>query len=100
MEDYQEQEYEFLRRLDEERLDRRRLLRRGRAAGPGLTILSLPEAALAARTRALAAPPLHGTDMKMPDLVKAAKKEGKLNVIALPHDWANYGEIISTFKSK
>src|SRR6266511_4245262 len=33
-------------------------------------------------------------------LIKAAKKEGKLNVIALPHDWANYGEIISTFKRK
>jgi putative spermidine/putrescine transport system substrate-binding protein len=100
MEDYQEQEYEFLRRLDEERLDRRKLLRRGLAAGAGLTILSLPEAALAARAKALADPPLRGTDMKLADLVKAAKKEGKLNVIALPHDWANYGEMISTFKKK
>ena len=100
MEDYQEQEYEFLRRLDEERLDRRGLLKRGLAAGAGLTILSLPEAALAARAKALANPPLRGTDMKLADLVKAAKKEGKLNVIALPHDWANYGEIISAFKKK
>jgi putative spermidine/putrescine transport system substrate-binding protein len=100
MEDYQEQEYEFLRRLDEERLDRRRLLKRGLAAGAGLTILSLPEAALAARAKALANPPLHGKDMTLADLVKAAKKEGKLNVIALPHDWANYGEIITTFKKK
>jgi putative spermidine/putrescine transport system substrate-binding protein len=33
-------------------------------------------------------------------MVAEAKKEGKLNVIALPHDWANYGEQISTFKSK
>jgi putative spermidine/putrescine transport system substrate-binding protein len=36
----------------------------------------------------------------MDALVKAAKKEGTLNVIALPPDWANYGEIISAFKTK
>jgi putative spermidine/putrescine transport system substrate-binding protein len=30
-------------------------------------------------------------------LVKAAKKEGTLNVIALPTNWANYGKEISTF---
>jgi putative spermidine/putrescine transport system substrate-binding protein len=36
----------------------------------------------------------------MKDLVAAAKKEGALNVIALPHDWANYGNVISTFKKK
>jgi putative spermidine/putrescine transport system substrate-binding protein len=33
-------------------------------------------------------------------LVAAAKKEGQLNVIALPPDWANYGEIIKTFGDK
>jgi putative spermidine/putrescine transport system substrate-binding protein len=36
----------------------------------------------------------------MDKLVAAAKKEGTLNVIALPPDWANYGAIISAFKSK
>ena len=36
----------------------------------------------------------------MDALVAAAKAEGQLNVIALPPDWANYGEIISTFSSK
>jgi len=36
----------------------------------------------------------------MDALVAAAKAEGKLTVIALPPDWANYGEIISTFESK
>lgn len=36
----------------------------------------------------------------MPALVAAAKKEGSLNVIALPPDWANYGEMISTFSHK
>ena len=30
-------------------------------------------------------------------LIKAAKKEGKLNVIALPTNWANYGKELSTF---
>ena len=36
----------------------------------------------------------------MAALIKAAKKEGKLNVIALPANWANYGNIISTFAKK
>jgi putative spermidine/putrescine transport system substrate-binding protein len=36
----------------------------------------------------------------MDALVAAAKKEGALNVIALPPDWTNYGEVISTFQSK
>ena len=35
-----------------------------------------------------------------PDLVAEAKKTGKLNVIALPRDWANYGEIIDSFAKK
>jgi putative spermidine/putrescine transport system substrate-binding protein len=33
-------------------------------------------------------------------LVAAAKKEGELNVIALPPDWANYGAIIKAFGDK
>lgn len=36
----------------------------------------------------------------MDALVAAAKKEGTLNVIALPDDWANYGKIIAAFKTK
>jgi len=36
----------------------------------------------------------------MDALVKAAKAEGKLNVIALPPDWTNYGEVISTFEKQ
>ena len=34
----------------------------------------------------------------MSKLVAAAKKEGTLNVIALPPTWANYGAIINTFE--
>jgi putative spermidine/putrescine transport system substrate-binding protein len=36
----------------------------------------------------------------MDALVAAAKKEGTLNVIALPPDWANYGAIIKGFTAK
>jgi putative spermidine/putrescine transport system substrate-binding protein len=100
VEDYQEQEYEFLRRLEEERVGRRTLLKRGLAAGAGLTVLSLSDTALAARTKALADPPLRGTKKNMAALIAAAKKEGRLNTIALPPDWANYGEVMSTFSKK
>jgi len=34
------------------------------------------------------------------ELIKLAQAEGELTTIALPHDWANYGEIIETFKTK
>jgi putative spermidine/putrescine transport system substrate-binding protein len=34
------------------------------------------------------------------DLEEAAKAEGQLNVIALPRDWANYGEILDLFAEK
>ena len=37
-------------------------------------------------------------DGGMAALVKAAKAEGTLNVIALPNNWANYGTEISTFE--
>ncbi|MFJ9249465.1 ABC transporter substrate-binding protein [Streptomyces sp. NPDC101776] len=33
-------------------------------------------------------------------LVKAAKKEGALHIIAVPRDWANYGAIIDGFTKK
>jgi putative spermidine/putrescine transport system substrate-binding protein len=33
-------------------------------------------------------------------LVAAAQAEGELTVIALPHDWCNYGEVISAFSEK
>jgi putative spermidine/putrescine transport system substrate-binding protein len=36
----------------------------------------------------------------MEDLVAAAKKEGQLTVIALPHDWCAYGDLIEAFKAK
>ena len=38
--------------------------------------------------------------MDMAALIAAAQAEGELNVIALPHDWCNYGEMIEGFKKK
>jgi putative spermidine/putrescine transport system substrate-binding protein len=100
MEEFQEQEYEFLRRLEEDRSDRRTLLRRGAAAGVGLTVLSLSPAALAARKQAAANAPQRGKAVTLKEMVAEAKKEGRLNTIALPPDWANYGEIMRTFTRK
>src|SRR6266508_6965455 len=100
MEDYEAQEEEFFRKLEEETISRSQMLRRSAAAAVGLTVLSSPSLAWAARRGGAADPPLHGTDISMKDLVAAAKKEGHLNTIALPPDWANYGEMISTFSKK
>ena len=100
VDDHQEQEYEFLRRLEEEQVDRRKLLKRGLAAGAGLSIFSLSDVALATRQRVLADPPVLGRSVTVQEMIAEAKKEGRLNVIALPPDWANYGEIISTFTKK
>ena len=36
----------------------------------------------------------------MDQLVAAAKQEGQLTVIALPHDWCGYGDVINGFKQK
>ena len=55
-----------------------------------------PEAAPAEATDAPAAEAPAGLE----ELVAAAQAEGELTVIALPHDWCNYGEVIETFKSK
>src|SRR4029078_1850542 len=57
----------------------------------------------AAATRQRVRPPpvpASAADISMDDLVAAAKEEGTLNTIALPPDWANYGEIMDTFQSK
>ena len=41
-----------------------------------------------------------GNTIPLDQLIAAAKTEGQLTTIALPHDWANYGEIIETYKTK
>jgi len=36
----------------------------------------------------------------MSDLIAAAKAEGELTIIAVPHDWCGYGDVIDSFKKK
>ncbi len=36
----------------------------------------------------------------MDALIAAAKAEGELTTIALPHNWCNYGEMLTNFKAK
>jgi putative spermidine/putrescine transport system substrate-binding protein len=100
MEEYEEQEVEFWRKLEETDMSRSQMLKRSVAAAAGLTVLASPAAALGAMRRSGATPPLKGSSVPIKTMVANAKKEGKLNTIALPPDWANYGEIISTFSKK
>ena len=37
---------------------------------------------------------------EMDQLIEAAKAEGTVSTIALPHNWCNYGEVIEGFKAK
>jgi putative spermidine/putrescine transport system substrate-binding protein len=100
MEDYEHQEIEFWRKLEEEEMSRAQMLKRSAAAAAGLTILSSPAIAAAARLRGAVTPPTKGHGFSMKELVAQAKKEGHVNLIALPPDWANYGEMLKTFQKK
>ena len=100
MEDYEEQEVEFWRKLEEEGMSRASMLRRSVAAAAGLTVLAAPGIAFASRFGGASTPPLRGKTVGLKEIVANAKKEGRLNTIALPPDWANYGEILDTFKKK
>jgi putative spermidine/putrescine transport system substrate-binding protein len=100
MEDYEAQEVEFWAKLEEEGISRSSMLRRSAAAAFGLTVMGSASTALGATRARFAAPPTKETKAGLALLVKNAKKEGHLNTIALPPDWANYGEMISTFQKK
>ncbi|TCL74943.1 ABC transporter substrate-binding protein [Rhizobium sp. BK251] len=56
-------------------------------------MLSLSTAMIVASTAIAAAEP-------SAELIAAAKKEGTLTTIALPHDWCGYGDVIAGFKAK
>ena len=100
MEEHEAQELEFWRKLYEEGMSRSSMLKRSVAAAAGLTVLSSPGLAWAKERGIRVAPPLKGNSVSMKELIAQAKKEGHLNTIALPPDWANYGEIMSTFQKK
>jgi putative spermidine/putrescine transport system substrate-binding protein len=80
--------------------------KRLRAALTGAAALTVGAsfAAVAPSTAGAAVNPSKATSAAafggMAGLVKAAKKEGTLNVITLPADWANYGTIINDFEKK
>jgi putative spermidine/putrescine transport system substrate-binding protein len=99
MEEYEEQEIEFWAKLEEEGMSRSSLLRRSAAAAFGLTIVGSASTALGA-TKAKLSPPTRMSKDQFAALVKAAKKEGHLNTIALPPDWANYKEALHNFPRK
>ena len=81
-------------------------MRRGTAAAAGLALILGVVSATSAEAAAKPKPKAPGAAQSaaevggMAALIKAAKKEGQLNVIALPHDWANYGEILTAFSKK
>ena len=99
MEDYEAQEVEFWAKLEEEGMSRSSMLRRSAAAAFGLTILGNASTALG-MAKAQLAPPTRMDKAHFAALVKAAKKEGHLNTIALPPDWANYKEALHNFPRK
>ncbi|MDX3072497.1 ABC transporter substrate-binding protein [Streptomyces sp. NPDC088354] len=76
------------------------------AAGLALTALALSACGSAPSTQTSADGKSAATATSaeefggMDALVAAAKKEGTLNAIALPRDWANYGELIDGFTKK
>lgn len=55
-------------------------------------VLSLTAATLMATTAIVNA--------QSAELIEAAKKEGQLTTIAIPHDWCGYGEVYDAFKKK
>src|SRR5690242_6753058 len=99
MEDYEAQEVEFWAKLEEEGMSRSSMLRRSAAAAFGLTIMGSASTAFAAN-KMKAAAPVHMTKDAFKALVAAAKKEGHLNTIALPPDWAYYKEALAVFPKK
>lgn len=61
------------------------------------TLLSACGGGAATEAPAAEAP---AADDPMAALYEAAKAEGMLSTIALPHDWCNYGGVIDAFKAK
>ncbi len=78
------------------------------ACAPAATATQAPPAAteppaVATEPPAVATEPPAATEAPadpMAALYEAAKAEGMLTTIALPHDWCNYGAVIENFKAK
>jgi putative spermidine/putrescine transport system substrate-binding protein len=92
-----------LDRIYVRRLTRRDVLRRG-AGGAGALAFAAFLAACGEDGNGgggggggLSEVPTDGSTVDMDALIASAQNEGTLNTIALPPDWANYGEIMDTF---
>ena len=80
------------------KMTRRDMLKLSAAAGAGAFLASCaPAATPAPKAEELLK---SANTIPMDTLIAEAKKEGNLTTIALPHDWANYGEILESFKTK
>lgn len=55
-------------------------------------------AAVVLSALSIGASAVHAQDLN--SLIKAAKQEGELTTIALPHDWCGYGDLLAGFKAK
>lgn len=76
------------------KLNRRDFLKISATAGASALLASCAP-------KAATCDPITGADsIALETLTECAQKEGTLTTIALPHDWANYGEIIETYKTK
>jgi putative spermidine/putrescine transport system substrate-binding protein len=83
--------------MSERRISRRDFLK---LAGMGSMAAYLAACAPKATPTPEVDPFASGEAIPMDQLIAMAQKEGELTTIALPHDWANYGEIIETYKTK
>jgi putative spermidine/putrescine transport system substrate-binding protein len=80
------------------KISRRQFLQMSAVAGASAVVAACaPKATPAPVAEDLLA---SGNSIPLDKLVPLAQKEGNLTTIALPHNWANYGEIIETFKTK
>lgn len=82
----------------EERVSRQSLLRRAGLLGMGA--VAAPALFGGASAFAADAVPASGKAISLADLIVKAQKEGTINTITLPPTWANYGEIMETYKKK
>ena len=72
----------------------------GTTAPAGTTAASATTAAPAATTGASATTAAAGGGSDLSTLASACKTEGKVNLIALPDEWANYKGILQSFRDK
>ncbi|MEO5941071.1 MAG: extracellular solute-binding protein [Candidatus Limnocylindrales bacterium] len=70
------------------------------SGGPGATPAASTTASQPPAGASAPASQPAASDDAMATLVTAAEAEGNLSTIALPHDWCNYGEALTTFQTK